>query len=141
MSTSRRDFLRYAAMATAMAAATGTQVTETLAADAGVKWVKGVCRYCGTGCGVLVGVKDGKAVDIKGDPKNHNAGKLCLKGEKLITVLNAKDRITQPMVRRQKGGNLEPISWDEALDLMAKKFRAAIDAHGPNSVAWYGSGQ
>ena len=45
------------------------------------------------------------------------------------------------MLRRTKGGPLEPISWDEALDLMASKFRHSIDTFGPNSVAWYGSGQ
>lgn len=131
-------------MATALSAVPGT-VTKALAANPDPhvpeKWVKGVCRYCGTGCGVLVGVKNGKAVAIKGDPHNHNAGLLCLKGSMLIPVLNSPERVTQPLVRRTKGGPLEPISWDAALHLMAEKFRAAIQDHGPNSVAWYGSGQ
>lgn len=146
MNISRRDFLRSAAMSAAMAAACGVPLPKSArAAEAPGKpdtWVKGVCRYCGTGCGVLIGVKGGKAVAIQGDPKNHNAGLLCLKGSLLIPVLNAhQHRVTQPMVRKQKGGPLEPISWDEALDLMAKKFRESIDKHGPDSVAWYGSGQ
>ena len=131
-------------MSAAMAAATGAGLpTLALAADDNKpdKWVKGVCRYCGTGCGVMVGVKNGKAVAIQGDPNNHNAGLLCLKGSLLIPVLNSKERVTQPMLRRTKGGPLEPISWDEALDLMASKFRHSIDTFGPNSVAWYGSGQ
>ena len=145
MNTSRRDFLRGMAMAAALAAVPGT-VGKALGAanpDPNVpeKWVKGVCRYCGTGCGVLVGVKNGKAVAIKGDPNNHNAGLLCLKGSMLIPVLNSPDRVTQPLLRKTKGGPLEPVSWDAALDLMAKKFRTAVDTHGPNSVAWYGSGQ
>lgn len=142
MHITRRDFLRSAAMSAAMAAAAGFPLPKAEAAEAKPdKWVKGVCRYCGTGCGVLIGVKGGKGVAIKGDPNNHNAGLLCLKGSLLIPVLNSKERVTRPMLRKQKGGPLEPISWDEALDLMASKFRKSIDEHGPNSVAWYGSGQ
>lgn len=144
MNTSRRDFLRGMAMAAALAAVPGTAATALAARpdpNAPDKWVKGVCRYCGTGCGVLVGVKDGKAVAIKGDPGNHNAGLLCLKGSMLIPVLNSPQRVTQPLLRKAKGAPLEPISWDEALDHMALKFREAIDQHGPDAVAWYGSGQ
>ena len=144
MQTTRREFLRTMAMAAAMAAATGVGLpTLAQAADPNKpdKWVKGVCRYCGTGCGVMIGVKDGKAIAIQGDPNNHNAGLLCLKGSLLIPVLNCKERVTHPMVRRKKGGPLEKISWDEALDLMASKFKTSIEKYGPDSVAWYGSGQ
>ena len=144
MQTTRREFLRTMAMAAAMAAATGVGLpTLAEAADPNKpdKWVKGVCRYCGTGCGVMIGVKDGKAIAIQGDPNNHNAGLLCLKGSLLIPVLNCKERVTHPMVRRKKGGPLEKISWDEALDLMASKFKTSIEKYGPDSVAWYGSGQ
>ena len=145
MKASRREFLRGMAMTAAMAAASGTGLAgRALAAGDDAtpeKWVKGVCRYCGTGCGVLIGVRNGKAVAIKGDPNNHNAGLLCLKGSLLIPVLNSAERITSPMVRRSKGGPLEPVSWDEAMSLMASRFRASIDKYGPDSVAWYGSGQ
>ena len=136
ITTTRRMFLRGLALSAAMASVPGTLGAASKALAAGDpkkpdKWVKGVCRYCGTGCGVLIGVKDGKAVAIKGDPYNHNAGLLCLKGSMLIPVLNSPERVTSPMVRKTKGGPLTPISWDEALDLMAKKFRGAIDTHGP----------
>ncbi|MBQ7457220.1 MAG: nitrate reductase [Desulfovibrio sp.] len=144
MNTSRREFLRTMALSCAMAAASGAGLPSlAFAADPNKpdKWVKGVCRYCGTGCGVLIGVKNGKAVAIQGDPNNHNAGLLCLKGSLLIPVLNSKERVTQPMVRKTKGGPLTPISWDEALDLMASKFSKSIAEFGPDSVAWYGSGQ
>ena len=142
MQMTRRDFLRSAAMSAALAAVAGPAgVARAAEANTPEKWVKGVCRYCGTGCGVLVGVKNGKAVAIKGDPNNHNQGFLCLKGALLIPVLNSPDRVTKPMIRRTKGGRLEPISWDEALDHMAKKFRTTIDTYGPDAVAWYGSGQ
>ena len=144
MNSSRRNFLRMLAMSTAMTAASGSGLASLAhASDEGKpdRWVKGVCRYCGTGCGVLIGVRDGKAVAIKGDPHNHNAGLLCLKGSMLLPVLNSPERVTRPMIRRQKGGELEPVSWDEALELMAGKFRESIDRFGPDSVAWYGSGQ
>lgn len=145
MKASRRDFLRGMAMTAALAAASGTGLAgrALAAADDGApeKWVKGVCRYCGTGCGVLVGVRNGKAVAIKGDPNNHNAGLLCLKGSLLIPVLNSAERVTTPMLRRAKGAPLEPVSWEEAMSLMASRFRASIDKYGPDSVAWYGSGQ
>ena len=136
MQMTRRDFLRSAAMSAALAAVAGPAgVARAAEANTPEKWVKGVCRYCGTGCGVLVGVKNGKAVAIKGDPNNHNQGFLCLKGALLIPVLNSPDRVTKPMIRRTKGGRLEPISWDEALDHMAKKFRTTIDTYGPDAVA------
>lgn len=145
MKASRRDFLRGMAMTAAMAAASGAGLGgRALAAEDGrlpEKWVKGVCRYCGTGCGVLIGVRKGKAVAIKGDPANHNAGLLCLKGSLLIPVLNSAERITSPLVRRVKGGPLEPVSWDDAMSLMVSRFRSSIDTYGPDSVAWYGSGQ
>ncbi len=146
MDVSRREFLRYLAMSAAMAAISGTTGTDTaLAASAQNEgpdtWVKGVCRYCGTGCGVIIGTRNGKAVAIKGDPANHNAGLLCLKGSLLLPVLNSPDRVTQPLLRKTKKDQLTPVSWDEALDFMAKKFRDSIDTYGPDSVAWYGSGQ
>ncbi|MBQ9537616.1 MAG: nitrate reductase [Desulfovibrionaceae bacterium] len=144
MDRSRRDFLRSMAMSAALAAVSDLSLPAMAHAadpDKPDKWVKGVCRYCGTGCGVLIGVKNGRAVAIQGDPNNHNAGLLCLKGSLLIPVLNCKERVTQPLVRRQKGGPLTPISWDEALDLMASKFKDSIAKYGPDSVAWYGSGQ
>lgn len=144
MNQSRREFLKLSAAAAAFtamgsplafaAAPKGQQQVE--------KWVKGVCRYCGTGCGVLVGVTGGKAVMVKGDPNNHNEGLLCLKGALLAPVIYAPDRVTKPMAR--KGGKkspLTPISWDEALTLMAAKFKAAMAKGGPEAIAFYGSGQ
>ena len=142
MNSSRREFLRNMALAAAVAAGSGPlRAFAASKNDSPEQWIKGVCRYCGTGCGVMVGVKNGKAVAIKGDPNNHNAGLLCLKGSLLIPVLNSPDRVTQPLYRKSKDAPLEPISWDKALDLMAAKFRGAIDTYGPNAVAWYGSGQ
>lgn len=139
MALSRREFIKCTAAATAVMALQGP-ASAAKAADKDVdKWVKGVCRYCGTGCGVMVGVKGGKAVSIKGDPNNHNQGFLCLKGALLIPVIYAKERVTKPLIR--KNGKLTEASWDEALNLAASKFKGALKDHGPKSIAYYGSGQ
>jgi nitrate reductase NapA len=139
MSVSRRDFLRTSAAASALAAI--GDLSPLLAAEAaGEKWVKSVCRYCGTGCGLYVGVRGGEVFAVRGDKENHNAGFLCLKGFLLPQILNAKDRLQHPLVRDGQG-ELRRASWDEALDLVAGRFRQAIDQHGPDAVGFYGSGQ
>lgn len=140
MTLSRREFLKGTAAAIALSTVGGPAFAAMK--DTADAWVKGVCRYCGTGCGVLVGVKDGKAVSIKGDPNNHNQGLLCLKGAMLIPVIYTPDRITEPMIRRGgKSSPFEKVSWDEALEFAASRFRTAVEQHGPDSVAYYGSGQ
>ncbi len=140
MTISRRDFLKGTAASIAFSALAGHTFAEAAAEN--VKWVKGVCRYCGTGCGVLIKVQDGKAVAVKGDPNNHNAGLLCLKGAMLIPVIYSKDRLTRPMMRKSgKRSPLEPVSWDEALNFAAEKFKKILAENGPEAVAYYGSGQ
>ncbi|MCP4110308.1 MAG: molybdopterin-dependent oxidoreductase, partial [Desulfobacteraceae bacterium] len=139
MDITRREFLKSTAAASAMMAI-GGQFSPAEAKKQNVdQWVKGVCRFCGTGCGVMVGVKDGKVITVKGDPNNHNQGFLCLKGALMTPIIYAKERVTEPLIR--KNGKLVPATWDEALDLTASKFREAIEKHGPESVAYYGSGQ
>jgi len=106
-----------------------------------VKWGKAPCRYCGVGCGVEVGVFEGKAVAVRGDVKSPvNRGLLCAKGYRLPAMLAAKDRILHPMLRNASG-KLERISWDDALDLIAEKYGTALRDHGQNAVGMYGSGQ
>ena len=75
MAISRRNFIKNAAAASAFLAL--GVAPKAMAAGPGDKvdnWVKGVCRYCGTGCGVMVGVSNGKVITVKGDPNNHNQG-------------------------------------------------------------------
>jgi assimilatory nitrate reductase catalytic subunit len=93
---------------------------------------KTTCPYCGVGCGVLAGA-DGT---IKGDP-NHpsNFGRLCSKGAALGETLDLEGRLLSPQISGVETG------WDEALDLVANSFRDAIADHGPDSVAFYVSGQ
>ncbi len=104
-------------------------------------WGKAPCRYCGTGCGVEVGVHDGRVKAVRGDAASPvNRGLLCVKGYHLPAMLYGKDRLRHPM-RRTASGELERITWDAALDLIAKHFGDTLAAHGPEAVAVYGSGQ
>ena len=94
------------------------------------------CPYCGVGCGVLA-TPDGRGgIAIQGD-KAHpaNAGKLCSKGSALGETVDLSDRLLAPVVDGQE------TDWDSALGLVAEKFKAAIAEHGPDSVAFYVSGQ
>jgi len=110
--------------------------------DADLTWHKAPCRFCGTGCGVEVGVRDGKALSVRGDEASPvNRGLLCVKGYHLPGFLYGEDRLRYPMLRNPDGNGFSRISWDEALDLVAQKFGAALEQHGPESVAVYGSGQ
>ncbi len=110
-------------------------------------WDKAPCRFCGTGCSVLVGVKDGKILAVKGDPKSSvNRGTLCIKGYSLPFIQYGKDRLTRPLVRTRNGrydkrGKLTETSWDEAMALVAAKAQEALKQKGPASVAMFGSGQ
>jgi len=144
MSISRRNFLKASAL-TAAAAAIGVEPlhkSSVLAAavQESVVWYKSVCRFCGVGCGVMLGVKDGKPFGIKGDKECPvNKGLLCVKGFYLHRMITAKNRLLHPLVR--KNGKLEKASWDEAMDLVASRFKEILEKDGPNALAYYGSGQ
>ncbi len=93
--------------------------------------MKTTCPYCGVGCGVRA-ISDG----IEGDPDHPaNRGRLCVKGKTLGLTLDDRERLTTPLIDGREA------SWDMALDLAAARFRATIAAHGPDSVAFYVSGQ
>ncbi len=78
----------------------------------------------------------------RGDPAHPvNAGRLCAKGALLAEMLRTPDRLLYPQVRRSLAEPFRRASWDEALDLVAERFRAIIDSHGPQAIAFYGSGQ
>lgn len=144
----RRTFLyelAVAASATTLASCSGKPEIAQVAGDptdATLNWSKAPCRFCGTGCGVEVGVKDGKVAAVRGDQQHPvNKGLLCVKGYHLPAVLTGADRLKFPMKRKADGKGFEKISWDEALDTIAKKFKEALADGGPESVAMYGSGQ
>jgi nitrate reductase NapA len=153
MSMTRRDFIKTSAIAATAGAAGVTipGVNEALAqagaAADGVRWDKGVCRYCGTGCGVLVGVKDGRVVATQGDPDAPvNKGLNCIKGYFLSKIQYGKDRLTTPLLRMKDGkfdknGEFAPVSWKQAFDIMEEKCKATLKAKGPTAVGMFGSGQ
>ena len=149
---SRRDFLKTTA-AVAAAAAVGVEVPEdALAAasqaEAGWRWDKAVCRFCGTGCGIMIAVKDDRIVAVKGDPKAPvNKGLNCIKGYFTAKIMYGADRLTKPLLRvNEKGefdkkGKFRPVSWKKAYEVMAEQFKKAYNELGPEGVAIFGSGQ
>lgn len=140
MKVTRRRLIQTTAAASALAALGDlSKGFEAFAQGPDENWVKSVCRYCGTGCGVYIGTRGGKVFAVKGDKQNHNQGFVCLKGALLAQVVNAPDRLLHPLVR--KNGKLVRASWDEAMALVAANFRESIDKYGPDSVGFYGSGQ
>lgn len=166
MKLTRRDFVKSNAAAAAAVAAGVTLPAIKMATagtvdgvDAdGIRWDKTACRFCGTGCSVLVGTKGGKMVASQGDPDAPvNKGLNCIKGYFLPKILYGEDRLTQPLLRKKGGqfakdGKFEPVSWDEAFDVMAQHWKVALkkdmekNAGQPvdkmtSSVGMFGSGQ
>ena len=128
------------------------QAAERISADAAdvpsdLDWGKAPCRFCGTGCGVEVGVKDGRVVAVRGDEASPvNSGLLCVKGYHLPGFLYGEDRLTHPL--RATGRPCRAISWDEALDLIARgvpearstttapsRWRSTAPVSGPSTTA------
>ena len=145
----RRDALKTSAIAAAAGAAglsAPVDATAQTGAD-GIRWDKGVCRFCGTGCGVIVGTKNGHVVATQGDPDAPvNRGLNCIKGYFLSKIMYGQDRLTQPLLRKKNGkydknGDFTPVSWDEAFTIMAEKFKGALKANGPTAIGMFGSGQ
>ncbi len=140
MPMTRRDFLKASAASAAAASIGMDWLLDNAHAAPAMAWHKSVCRFCGTGCGVMLGVENGKAVAVKGDKENTiNHGLLCVKGFYLHKVINAKGRLLHPMIR--KNGELVRATWEEAMALVASKFQETIAQFGPDAVAFYGSGQ
>ncbi|EGR2721360.1 periplasmic nitrate reductase subunit alpha [Vibrio parahaemolyticus] len=112
-----------------------------------ITWDKAPCRFCGTGCSVLVGTQNGKVVATQGDPEAPvNKGLNCIKGYFLSKIMYGQDRLTQPLLRMKDGkyhkdGEFTPVSWDVAFDTMAEKWKASLEKKGPTSVGMFGSGQ
>jgi len=101
------------------------------------------CCYCGVGCGVLVHQDKSGNVLVEGN-KDHpvNKGMLCSKGLNLHYTVNDKsDRLLYPQMRYNKNMPMQRVSWDEALDRAAAVFKTFINKYGPDSVAFYASGQ
>ncbi len=152
MSLTRRELLKTTA-AVAAATAVGMTVPGELQAvvkktEAGWRWDKSVCRFCGTGCGLMVATKNDRIVAVKGDPAAPvNMGLNCIKGYFNAKIIYGADRLTEPLMRvNDKGefdkkGKFKPVSWQKAFDEMAKQFKKYYSTLGPTGVAIFGSGQ
>jgi len=96
--------------------------------------VKTICPYCGCGCGLVLGIRGGRIVGVRGDAENDvNKGSLCVKGRFGLDFVGAEDRLTKPLIRRN--GKLEEAGWDEALDLVGEKLLGIKKEHGPDAIA------
>jgi assimilatory nitrate reductase catalytic subunit len=100
-----------------------------------------VCGFCSTGCGLTIHLRDGQAVNLSPTTDYAvNRGMACPKGWEAMTVLDARDRATVPLLRGEDGRR-RPVAWDEAMATMAARFRAIQAAHGDDSVAFLSTGQ
>ncbi len=148
----RREFLKTTAAVAAATTAGLTIPTDAEAkakqAEQGWQWDKAVCRFCGTGCGIMIATKGNKVVAVKGDPQAPvNRGINCIKGYFNAKIMYGADRLTEPLLRLNSRGEFDknapfrPVSWQRAFDEMEKQFKKYYKQHGPTSVAIFGSGQ
>lgn len=107
-----------------------------------IKETKSTCCYCGVGCGVIISSQNDKIIDIKGDP-NHpaNFGRLCTKGSTLHLTAKLDNRLLYPEMRLTREATRKRVSWDDTLNYLTEQFAQTIEKHGPDSVAFYISGQ
>jgi anaerobic selenocysteine-containing dehydrogenase len=104
------------------------------------RWVATTCGYCSVGCGIEIGVRDGRAVTVRPLASHPvNRGKLCPKGLSEHYILESENRAKYPLLR--KNGRLVRVSWEEALSTMVSKLDAVREKHGPESLAVIGTGQ
>jgi nitrate reductase NapA len=152
MAMERRDFLKSAAAASA-AGAIGMAIpadaeAKASAAQSDWRWDKAACRFCGTGCGIMMATKEGRVVAVKGDPAAPvNRGLNCIKGYFNAKIMYGADRLTKPLLRVNakgefdKHGRFAEVSWQRAFDEMEKHIKKALKASGPEGVAVFASGQ
>ena len=139
---SRRDLLLMlagVAGANVLGAATWGGLELLVKTGGKTDWHKSVCRFCGTGCGIEVGMKEGRIADVRGDQLAHNKGVICVKGSMVRALPYVSGRLTTPKIR--KNGQLVDATWEEAMTLVAETFKRTIAESGKDAVAFYGSGQ
>lgn len=132
MDVSRRDFLKITGGTVLLSSLEGAvkpdeaQAQELRIKDAKVTTT--ICPYCSVGCGINVYVKDGKVINIEGDPDHPiSEGTLCSKGASLNQIINNPNRVTKPMYRAPGAAEWKEVEWDWALDEIAKKVKQTRD--------------
>ncbi len=135
MDVSRRGFFKLSGLSiAALAAGLGFDPAVAEAKGyalklEGTKKIPSICHFCSGGCGMLLYVKEGKLIHLEGDPDHPtNEGTLCPKAASLLSVANSPDRVTKPRRRAPGADKWEDISWEEALDIVAKKTKEVRDA-------------
>lgn len=105
------------------------------------RWIATTCGYCSVGCGMFIGVKEGRPVSVRGDP-NHpvNEGRLCPKGLAEHYAITAPNRAKWPLFKAKKG-KLTKVTWDWAIRTMVERFRMIQEHHGPESLGVISTGQ
>jgi assimilatory nitrate reductase catalytic subunit len=104
------------------------------------QWISTTCGYCSVGCGMFIGVKDGRAVSVRGNPDHPvNQGKLCPKGLSEHYTLEAENRARYPLLK--KNGRFVRIHWDEALAIMVEKFQKVQREYGKDALGVISTGQ
>jgi len=95
------------------------------------------CAYCGCGCGLYLEVLDGKVVGTLA-AKNHaiSEGKLCVKGWNSHAYIHHPDRLSTPQIRDKRGGELREATWDEALNLVARRLNEIKAQSGPDAIGF-----
>lgn len=135
MDVSRRGFIKLTGLSVA-ALATGLGIDPAVAQAKGYalkiegcQKIPSLCHFCAGGCGMLIYVKDGKFIHLEGDPDHPtNEGTLCPKAASLRSVAYSPDRVIKPRRRAPGAKDWEEISWEDALDRVAKKVKEVRDA-------------
>jgi formate dehydrogenase major subunit len=132
MELTRRSFLKISTGALLLSSlGLNLEPTKAYAAELrtkGAKETTTVCPYCSVGCSIIVSVKDGKVVNTEGDPDGPiNEGALCPKGASIYQMANNPYRVTEPLYRAPGSNQWKKISWDEALDKIAKLIKQTRD--------------
>lgn len=111
---------------------------SVLEAGGPAQWTRTTCPYCGVGCEMEVGTRNGRIVQVKPAlDAPVNKGHLCVKGRYAFEFTHAPDRVTRPMIRTQAGW--QPVSWEEALGFVASRLKRILAENGPDSVGVLGS--
>src|SRR5258708_28723908 len=101
-----------------------------------------ICPYCGVGCRLQFEGDHQSGLRIRGvEDAPANLGRICAKGSLLGETVNTPDRLTRPQIRQNPGNSFSVVDWPAALCLAAESFQDILQTYGPDSVAFYGSGQ
>lgn len=135
MDLSRRDLLKVIGSTGLAMTALGFDAKEVKAATAdfklkGAKEYTSICTFCSCGCSMLCHVKDGKLINLEGDPDSIiNEGALCSKGVSMSVIPNSDQRVKTPLYRAPGSDKWQQISWDEAISKVAGKIKQNRDKH------------